>query len=214
MTRSLSTSSSDAIGPDDTSSKQAQILAGADAIFTEHGYEGASMSQIARRAGVSKGTLYNHFDGKAALFAAHVKQKTCQNLRMVFQPVQDNLSPRETLEGVARTIISVLTAPSNLALYRIVVSEAEHFPHLAQTLWDSGPEPGISTFATWLEDRTRKGEMNVSDPRFAAEQFFALCQTRIVIRRRLQLPVSTTPADREKIATSTADMFLKFYGIS
>jgi TetR/AcrR family transcriptional repressor of mexJK operon len=53
--------------------KRAQILAGAAEIFARDGYEGASMSSIAGKAEVSKGTLYNYFASKAALFAAYVQ---------------------------------------------------------------------------------------------------------------------------------------------
>jgi len=54
--------------------KRARIMAGAGAVFAADGYEGASMAGIAARAGVSKGTLYNYFPSKAALFAAYVRR--------------------------------------------------------------------------------------------------------------------------------------------
>jgi AcrR family transcriptional regulator len=50
--------------------KREAILNGAAEVFAAHGYEGASMSMITAAACVSKGTIYQHFDGKAALFGA------------------------------------------------------------------------------------------------------------------------------------------------
>ena len=64
--------------------KRAQILHGAAVVFAEDGYEGASMSRIAREANVSKGTLYNHFEGKADLFTAYMQQACAQSMAQVF----------------------------------------------------------------------------------------------------------------------------------
>ncbi|NHN86176.1 TetR family transcriptional regulator [Acetobacter musti] len=188
-----------------------QILTGAGEIFAEFGYEGASMSLIARRAGVSKGTLYNYFDGKAALFAAFVRRKACQELPHAFRSVREDLPPRETLIDVGRAIIALMTSPTALMLYRIVVSEAAHFPLLAQTFWENGPAVAIGTLAKWLTEQSSRGQLRTDDPVFAAEQFFALCQTRIAMRRRLQLPVDMSEAEIEHIATSAVDMFLGLY---
>ncbi|NHO33725.1 TetR/AcrR family transcriptional regulator [Acetobacter fallax] len=196
---------------DDQSARRQQILTGAGEIFAECGYEGASMSHIARRAGVSKGTLYNYFDSKAALFAAFVKQKACQELPHAFRSIREDLPPRETLLDVARAIIALMTSPMALMLYRIVVSEAAHFPLLAQAFWENGPEVATRTLARWLTDRAERGQLRIPDPVFAAEQFFALCQTRVAMRRRLQLPVDTSETEIDLIATSSVDMFLSLY---
>lgn len=193
---------------DEQSAKRQQILEGAAAIFAESGYEGASMSHIARRAGVSKGTLYNYFDSKAALFTAFVRQKACQELPKAFRSIREDLQPRETLEDIARAMIELVISPPALTLYRIVVAEAAHFPLLAQAFWENGPDVAIRTLARWLEERTEKGQLKITDPVFAAEQFFALCQTRLAMRRRLQLPVEMGEGEVERIATCTVDMFL------
>ncbi|MCE0744925.1 TetR/AcrR family transcriptional regulator [Acetobacter sicerae] len=199
---------------DASSAKREQILKGAHEIFAEYGYEGASMSVIARHAGVSKGTLYNYFDNKAELFTAVVKQKAERDLPAAFHPVNAHLPPRETLHALARSTIALIIAPTALALYRVIISEARHFPHLAQTFWEHAPAICIDTLARWLTERTEKNELNVPDPMFAAEQFYTLCQTRIVTRRRFELPVSTTDADIDRIADTTVTMFLAVYSAS
>ena len=60
---------------DEESSKRRQILDGARKVFLELGFDGASMGEIARAAGVSKGTLYVYFPDKAGLFAAIVEEE-------------------------------------------------------------------------------------------------------------------------------------------
>ncbi|HEY7971303.1 MAG TPA: helix-turn-helix domain-containing protein, partial [Xanthobacteraceae bacterium] len=58
---------------EDDGAKRRQILDGAMAVFLEKGFDAASMGEIARAAGVSKGTLYVYFDDKQALFDAIVQ---------------------------------------------------------------------------------------------------------------------------------------------
>ena len=78
-----------ALSPD----KRVQILTGAATVFAADGYEGASMARIAAVAGVSKGTLYNHFDSKAALFTAYVGEKCQQTLARVFDGANHDGDP-------------------------------------------------------------------------------------------------------------------------
>ena len=61
--------------PEDDGAKRRQILDGATAVFLEKGFDAASMGEIARAAGVSKGTLYVYFDDKQALFDAMCRRR-------------------------------------------------------------------------------------------------------------------------------------------
>src|ERR671929_2429887 len=68
-------STSNTIHPldEETNSKRRQILEGARKVFMDLGFDGASMGEIARAAGVSKGTLYVYFEDKCRLFEAIVE---------------------------------------------------------------------------------------------------------------------------------------------
>jgi AcrR family transcriptional regulator len=65
-------------------SKRRQILDGARKVFMELGFDGASMGEIARSAGVSKGTLYVYFADKNRLFEAIVEEESLEQGKMVF----------------------------------------------------------------------------------------------------------------------------------
>ncbi|GBQ07377.1 TetR/AcrR family transcriptional regulator [Acetobacter cerevisiae] len=197
----------------ESEAKRQQILTGAKAVFAAHGFEGASMSAIAREAGVSKGTLYNYFANKCDLFAAFV-EKNCREKLEVLAPVQKlSLSPEKTLTALAREIIRLIISPESLMLYRIIVSEAPHFPHLATTFWQSGPKRAIETLSGWIEGQVAQGTLNVDDPVFAAEQFFSLCQTRIAHRKRFNMPFDNEAEDEEKVIHAAVRMFLAAYGV-
>ncbi|MCE2575508.1 TetR/AcrR family transcriptional regulator [Komagataeibacter sp. FNDCR2] len=194
-----------------SAAKRQQILAGAARVFAEKGYEGASMSGIARDAGVSKGTLYNYFDSKATLFSAFVEQCACEKLPLLFRRIDEGANLTESLEHLAVAMIRLLTSPLSLMLNRIIISEAAKFPTLAETFWAHGPQKAIDIFAAWLMQHNDAGVLNIPDPVFAAEQFYALCQTRIAARARLQLPVNTDQAHIDFIARSAVRTFLNAY---
>ena len=193
--------------------KRQQILRGAETVFAECGYEGASMSRIALEAGVSKGTLYNYFDSKSKLFAVFVEQKASISLARIFQPANDEEDPVLALNAIALRMIEMMMSPANLILYRIIVSEVGKFPDLGTVFWEAGPAKAVSHMAEWIERQVAKGELDVKDPRFAAEQFLALCQTRIALERRLQIVGESSDAEIEQVVQGAVWLFLRGYGV-
>src|ERR1700759_4731570 len=69
---------------EEESSKRRQILEGARKVFLELGFDGASMGEIARAAGVSKGTLYVYFADKSRLFEAIVEEEKLEQSKHHF----------------------------------------------------------------------------------------------------------------------------------
>lgn len=191
--------------------KRVQILTGAATVFAADGYEGASMARIAAIAGVSKGTLYNHFDSKAALFTAYVGEKCQQTLARVFDGANHDGDPAEVLRGIGKRMVQMMLSDVGLAIYRVVIAEATKFPDLARGFFESGPARAIGFMADWLAEETRRGRLNVPDPAFAAEQFFNLCQTRLVLRRKLEMLPDPPERDIDEVVDASITMFLKSY---
>jgi AcrR family transcriptional regulator len=190
--------------------KRDQILFGAACIFARDGYEGASMSRIAAEAKVSKGTLYNHFSGKAELFAAYVEEACLRGLTDIFAGVGDG-DPAASLRIIGHRMVGLMLSPLGLTIYRMVVSEAQKFPELARIFYQAGPAIAIDTLATWLVRQNSAGRLAVPDPAFAAEQFFALCQTRFVLQRKLHLLNDPTPEELQLVVDASVRMFLASY---
>jgi AcrR family transcriptional regulator len=192
--------------------KRDQILQGAAVVFAQDGYEGASMSRIAREANVSKGTLYNHFHGKADLFSAHLEQACARYLNEVFDPVEPADPLEVTLAGIGRRMMSMIMTPERRSLYRMVISEAESFPELARAFYQSGPRAAVVAMSDWVAAEVRRGRLAVEDTDFAAEQFFALCQTRLAIRYRLYLQAEPDEAEIDEVVRGAVTTFLARYG--
>jgi TetR/AcrR family transcriptional repressor of mexJK operon len=191
--------------------KRAQILSGAANVFAADGYEGASMARIAIVAGVSKGTLYNYFDSKAALFTAHVGEKCAQSLTQAFDGANHDGDPAEVLRGIGQRMLRMMLSDVGLAIYRVVIAEAAKFPDLARGFFEAGPARAVGFMADWLAEETRRGRLCVPDPAFAAEQFFNLCQTRLVLRRRLEMLPDPPESDIDAVVEAAITMFLGTY---
>lgn len=205
----MGTATSEALSPE----KRDQILRGAATVFAAEGYEGASMSRIAQEAGVSKGTLYNHFQGKAEMFGAWVEIECAQNLATLFADADDDAEPAEMLRGLGRRMIAMMLSRTGETIYRVIVSEAGKFPELARVFFESGPSRSIASLSRLLADATARRRLAIPDPDFAAEQFFALCQTRIVMRRKFHIRFDVSKAEIDHIVEEAVRMFLNTYGI-
>ena len=193
--------------------KHRQILRGAATIFAQDGYEGASMSRIAACAGVSKGTLYNYFAGKAELFSAWVGQECESNLSNVFDATDLDSQVEAGLLTLGERILRMMMSPTGLTIYRLTVAEASKFPVLARAFYDAGPAHATAFMAEWLKGQTRSGSLCIPDPVFAADQFFALCQTRIGMLRRLGLLEQIDEAMLRQVVQGAVAMFLNTYGV-
>lgn len=194
--------------------KQDQILRGAAAVFAEDGYEGASMSRIAARAGVSKGTLYNYFGGKAEMFAAWMVQECQRTLAQVFDATAISGDPATALRGIGLRMLRMMVSQTGITIHRMAVSESLKFPDLARAYYEAGPRRATQHMAAWLDAQTAAGLLHIDDTEFAAQQFFALCQTRLGMLRNCGMLGDVTDAAVERVVDGAVAMFLSFYGVT
>src|SRR6201995_4717154 len=109
------------LASDDDSSKRRQILAGASKVFMDLGFDGASMGEIARAAGVSKGTLYVYFADKSALFEAILEEEALFHGQVVFNfdPARD---AETTLKDFGHAYLHLLCRPGGGSAIRTVMA--------------------------------------------------------------------------------------------
>lgn len=154
--------------------KRAAILDAAKAMFTEHGFDGASMDQIAAAAGVSKLTVYSHFGDKDSLFAAAVKAHCEQQLPSSLFESHAPTPLRERLLAVARAFYSMISSREAVAGHRMLCSPQLAGSPLSKLFWEAGPSRVHREFAGLLQRRIAAGELAIEDVPRAAAQFFSL----------------------------------------
>jgi len=179
--RSLAATTTDAVP-----AKRRQILAGARQVFAEQGYERAAVDHIAARAGVSKATVYNHFQDKKALFVAAVVE-SCDDMRggldrFLQGPVGD---VEQVLQSIGEQLMTMSLSPLVVTLYRQAIAEAERIPEIGRMVFERGTVTVQEAVASHLRRFDEAGALRIEDPRSAAIAFVALCQGDLVIRMRL-----------------------------
>jgi len=154
--------------------KRRQIVDGARRAFLAQGFDAASMNEIAREAGVSKGTLYVYFKSNEELFEAIVEAQCRQQGEQIF--TFDRTGDIESeLTRLGREFSRFLSRPGGVSELRTVVAIAERMPELGGKFYLSGPALGIDSLKTYLEEKVAAGVLEPHDCEVAAAQFIDAC---------------------------------------
>ncbi len=152
--------------------KTEAILDAAMREFLTHGYAATSMDRVASAAGVSKATVYSHFQDKEGLFAALIQQLALQKCWTVFNPQDSQLlqgEPEIVLRRVATTVLDTTRIDQQLLMFmRLIVGESGRFPELAQSFIRNLDKPVIEALSQYLASRS---ELKLPDPEAAARVF-------------------------------------------
>ena len=177
-----------------TLSKQDLIVRAARKLFLTAGYAETSMDAIAAEAGVSKATVYSHFQNKEALFAG-VMHDMCEETGG--PPATDELAgpPEVVLHTMGRAVACRITEPQVISLLRVVLSGVAQFPELGRTYWQEGPGRARDMLVQYLTDLARRGELDVPDPDLAAMQFIGIVTGPFLLP--LLLGARDAPAEEE-----------------
>lgn len=196
--------------------KARQILDGARTIFLRDGFDGASMNDVARAAGVSKGTLYAYYTSKEQLFVALVRHdKRQQAERTCLWGERASERPGETtadtLGRIGRNLLAMVGRPEHIALLRTVMAAAPKFPPVGRAFYEAGPDYGATRLAALLDAMVAAGDLVIPDTRVAALQFLNLCQADLIRRLMFCVDDGVSPEAAEAAVRTAIDVFLAAY---
>jgi AcrR family transcriptional regulator len=164
---------------EDDSAKRRQIVEGARQVFLARGFDAASMMDIAKAAGVSKGTLYVYFEDKEELFAAIVQQECCSHAEGAFRLDDDDPDVEGTLTRIGVEYTNFLCNSGKASSLRIVIAIADRMPEIGKVFYETGPANGIARLTHYLEAQVRAGRLAIDDCEVAAAQFLDTCQSTL-----------------------------------
>jgi AcrR family transcriptional regulator len=159
--------------------KRRQIVEGARQIFLANGFDAASMNDIARAAGVSKGTLYVYFQNKEELFAAIVHEECLFHAEGAFNLDPGDPDVEAALTRLGTAYIEFLCSPEKASALRTVIAIADRMPEIGKVFYETGPSTGIAKLADYLRAQTQAGVLAVDDAEVAAAQFLDACQSTL-----------------------------------
>jgi AcrR family transcriptional regulator len=163
----------------DDSAKRRQIMDGARAVFLAQGFDAASMGEIARAAGVSKGTLYVYFENKEQLFQSIVHEQCQAQAEGLFDLDPDNGDVEAVLTRLGIGFVKFLCQPGKASPLRTVIAIADRMPEIGKQFYEAGPACGIAILASYIKAQVDAGTLAVEDCEVAAAQFLDSCQSTL-----------------------------------
>lgn len=188
-----------------------QVLDGARRVFLRDGFEGASVDDIAREAGVSKATLYSYFPDKRLLFT-EVAKSECRRQAEEAAALIDDAAPVEQVLRVAGTrIVAFAQSEFGQRMFRMCVAESDRFPALGAEFYRSGPMVVRERLVGFLAKAVERGEIAVEDMALAADQFAQLCKADLHDRAIFGIR-DDHPRDVTRVVEGAVTMFMARYG--
>lgn len=199
----------DAIGTRRDKRRQAMLDAAGE-IFSEKGYEAATLSEVVARSGGSLSTLYDLFGSKAGLLAAMVGER-CERISTVIDGAAvSGREPAEALREIARYLLGQLIDADGIALLRIVIAESGRQPELGRLFYEAGPRAGRRTMGRYLAALAGRGALTIDDPEQAGLYFFHMLLGDLQMRMLCGVPVADG-AEADAHIERTVDAFMRLY---
>jgi AcrR family transcriptional regulator len=193
------------------SAKRRQILDGAHAVFLSRGFDGASMGEIAREAGVSKGTLYVYFDSKEKLFEAIAHEACGVQAETVFCLDPADRDVEAVLTRLGRGFVDFFCRPGAMSPLRTVIAISERMPEIGTEFYKTGPAEGVRKLRLYLEAQALAGVLEIEDCEIAAAQFLDSCVATILKPLLFNVGDAPTDARRDHVVKIAVRAFLAAY---
>ncbi len=201
-------------GTDDESAKRRQIIEGARAVFLAQGFDAASMNDIARAAGVSKGTLYVYFKHKEELFEAIVEQECDAQAEGIFALDPNDHDVEGVLKRLGVAYVKFLCRPEKASAIRTVIAIADRMPEVGRKFYESGPERGMTQLSDYLTVQIGAGVLAIDDIEIDAVQLMESFQAKLF----KPMVFNFAPAPRleqiERVVRIAVRTFLAAYRVS
>ena len=179
--------------PAEETAKCRQIIDGARTVFLAQGFDAASMGEIARKAGVSKGTLYVYFASKEELFAVVAREACKSQAENLLALDPDDHDVEVVLTRLGRGYARFQNQPGLMSPIRTVISISERMPAIGKLFYETGPAVGVAMLRRYLEAQVAAGYLAVDDCEVAAAQFLESC--RATIHKRLLFNAGDPPTE-------------------
>jgi TetR/AcrR family transcriptional regulator, mexJK operon transcriptional repressor len=193
----------------EVATREERLLDVATEVFLDKGFKGASMIEIARRAGASKQTLYARYPSKAALFAALIERKASRLFEAI-GPLSDDRTVCETLVRIGTEMLDRILTGDSPGVHRVVIAECKEFPELSEIFWERGPGRVRAMLTEYLRAQQHQGVIHCGDPEQAVEVFLGILLSGASLRAWLGLPCAfiRTPAQRKAWVNYAVESFL------
>jgi TetR/AcrR family transcriptional repressor of mexJK operon len=195
--------------------KRAAIVAAAAALFMERGYAGVTMEAVAATAGVSKMTVYGHFQDKAALFGAVVRVMSNQMVATLTSLDEGggarDLEP--ALVAFGNALLGLILSPQCVAMSHVLMGMLMKDRALAEAFYEAGPSHTNAALARFLAEAASRGEVAFDSAEAAADDLISLWEGDMPKRIALGMAPAPTQAQIEARVRRGTRVFLRAYRV-
>lgn len=194
-----------------TEEKRQAIVDAAFAVFSEVGFEQASMSEIAARVGGSKATLYGYFESKEEMFFEVVIESAAHEVKAAFALLKTTVPLREALTSFGKHYLVAVLKPELLAVRRLVSHEGGR-SQLGAVFYERGPKVGWQMVTDFLQHSIETGQLRECNAAIATAHLRALYEAELLELSVLGIPMDTSPRNISKVVARAVDVFMAAYG--
>jgi len=152
------------------STKIRQVVSTAKKLFSENGFERTTLDAISEASGVTKKTIYNHFNSKEELFGVTVLDQVKEEFSINSSDLDEH-NPREGLSIIANQFLGLIRRDEVLGAHRTMFACSTSHIELCKTFYKNAP---LTVHGEVVRYLTRCNSLNIKDPHLAADQFLSL----------------------------------------
>lgn len=189
--------------------RPAELLAAALDCFVEKGFAGTRMEDIARRAGVAKGTFYLYFPSKEAVFEALVRETLLPRIATLeLSAGMAGWSAEAKLRTILSMLGQVLADPRLVAIPKLVLAEAGNFPDMARFYRREVIARGQALLTALFREGVETGEFRLLPDLDILPRLFMGPVVLTALWQTTFAPVEDVPMSIDRLLSTHADLFL------
>lgn len=170
--------------PKKDADRRGQILDAAQKVFAKKGFNGASIKDLARAAGVSSGLLYWYFKDKTDLFTSLLLERIEEGFDLG-HALSFELPPEEFLPHFGRFFLGLFERPMNLALFKVMVANAQSFPKAVRQVQNQVVGRVLSTLQDYFQRQIEAGCMRPCDTEMVTRTFMGSLMAYLLLKHVL-----------------------------
>ena len=195
-----------------TEAKRQAIVDVAAEVFREMGFERASMSEICRRVGGSKATIYNYFSSKDLLFFEVMHQANGAEFKTIHEALDHAAEDiAEALRNFGEGLLTFVYSRDVMAIRRLVLTNMAD-GELGRTCYEVGPKRSMSEVSEFLRSAIEKGKLRLCDPDVATLHLRGLLESELLDSFIFQIATDNTPERIKGFVERAIAVFMAAYG--
>lgn len=184
--------------------KREAVLRAAVDLFLTNGFKETSMEKVANVSGVSKQTVYSHFENKEKLFLAVIAFK-CEEYSLNLQELAGHDEGLEhTLSVVCSRFVGLFQDEEVVSMFAVIIAEARNSPRVGELFYQAGPLASVNSISEIIFNLSQQ-DISESDARMLAGDFFGLLKGQWHMRSLMNLDYEMDEKQRNQCVKTVVD---------